>query len=75
MKKSLGAKTLAFPTPVWLVGTYDKDGKANIMTAAWAAGTDSSSLSVTSAPSGPSSAGRQAADDPSGGHSSPRARP
>ena len=37
MKKSLGAKTLAFPTPVWLVGTYDKDGKANIMTAAWAA--------------------------------------
>ncbi len=37
MKKSLGAKTLAFPTPVWLVGTYDKDGKANIMTAAWGA--------------------------------------
>jgi len=37
MKKSLGAKTLAFPTPVWLVGTYDQDGKANIMTAAWAA--------------------------------------
>jgi flavin reductase (DIM6/NTAB) family NADH-FMN oxidoreductase RutF len=37
MKKSLGARTLAFPTPVWLVGTYDGDGKANIMTAAWGA--------------------------------------
>ncbi len=36
MKKSLGARTLAFPTPVWVVGTYDGEGKPNIMTAAWA---------------------------------------
>lgn len=36
MKKSLGAKTLAYPTPVWLVGTYDTEGRPNIMTAAWA---------------------------------------
>ena len=36
MKKSLGPKTLAFPTPVWVVGTYDAEGKPNIMTAAWA---------------------------------------
>ena len=35
MKQSLGAKTLAIPTPVWLVGTYDKTGKTNIMAAAW----------------------------------------
>ncbi len=35
MKQSLGAKTLATPSPVWLVGTYDDEGKANIMTAAW----------------------------------------
>ena len=35
MKQSLGAKTLATPTPVWLVGTYDTEGKPNIMTAAW----------------------------------------
>jgi flavin reductase (DIM6/NTAB) family NADH-FMN oxidoreductase RutF len=35
MKKSLGPRTLAFPTPVWVVGTYDKDGKPNAMTAAW----------------------------------------
>jgi flavin reductase (DIM6/NTAB) family NADH-FMN oxidoreductase RutF len=31
----MGAKTLAMPTPVWVVGTYDKMGKPNVMTAAW----------------------------------------
>ena len=35
MKKSLGVKTLAFPTPVWIVGTYDREGKPNVMTVAW----------------------------------------
>ncbi len=35
MKKSLGMKTLAFPTPVWVVGTYDSEGKPNVMTIAW----------------------------------------
>ena len=36
MKKSIGAKTLHFPAPVWLVGTYDAGGRPNLMTAAWA---------------------------------------
>ena len=36
MKKSIGPRTMAFPTPVWVVGTYDHDGKPNAMTAAWA---------------------------------------
>lgn len=35
MKKSLGAKTLLFPTPVLMVGTYDHEGKPNLMNAAW----------------------------------------
>ncbi len=35
MKKSLGAQTLAYPTPTWIVGTYDQEGKPNGMTAAW----------------------------------------
>lgn len=35
MKKSAGAKTLLFPTPVMMVGTYDQTGKPNLMTAAW----------------------------------------
>src|SRR6185369_17367607 len=35
MKKSVGAKTLLFPTPVLMVGTYDREGKPNLMNAAW----------------------------------------
>ena len=35
MKRSLGAKTLALPTPVWIVATYDSNGKENGMTVAW----------------------------------------
>ena len=33
--KSLGATTFLLPTPVLLVGSYDQQVKANIMTAAW----------------------------------------
>jgi flavin reductase (DIM6/NTAB) family NADH-FMN oxidoreductase RutF len=36
MKKSIGAQTIAYPTPVFVVGTYDKEGRPNVMTAAWA---------------------------------------
>ncbi len=35
MKKSLGARALAYPTPVWVIGTYDPEGDPNVMTAAW----------------------------------------
>jgi flavin reductase (DIM6/NTAB) family NADH-FMN oxidoreductase RutF len=35
MKKSLGSQTLLYPTPVLLVGSYDSEGKPNLMTAAW----------------------------------------
>jgi len=35
MKKSLGAQTLLYPSPVLLVGTYDENDKANMMIAAW----------------------------------------
>ena len=35
MKKSIGAGTYAVPSPVWIVGTYDEEGKPNMMTAAW----------------------------------------
>jgi flavin reductase (DIM6/NTAB) family NADH-FMN oxidoreductase RutF len=36
MKKSLGAKTIAYPAPVFAIGTYDLQGRPNMMTAAWA---------------------------------------
>jgi flavin reductase (DIM6/NTAB) family NADH-FMN oxidoreductase RutF len=35
MKMSLGAKPIMYPTPVLVVGSYDAEGKANAMTAAW----------------------------------------
>jgi flavin reductase (DIM6/NTAB) family NADH-FMN oxidoreductase RutF len=35
MKKSIGARTIVHPTPVFVVGTYDDEGKPNVMTAAW----------------------------------------
>ena len=35
MKKSFGAKTLAFPNPVWCVGSSDTEGQPNLMTIAW----------------------------------------
>jgi flavin reductase (DIM6/NTAB) family NADH-FMN oxidoreductase RutF len=35
MKQSLGAKTVVYPAPVFVIGTYDKEGKANAMTVAW----------------------------------------
>lgn len=35
MKKSIGAKTIVFPTPVFVVGSYDKSGRSNTMVVAW----------------------------------------
>jgi flavin reductase (DIM6/NTAB) family NADH-FMN oxidoreductase RutF len=35
MEKSIGARTFVLPTPVWVVGTYDEEGKPNVMNAAW----------------------------------------
>ncbi len=35
VKRSLGAKTLLYPTPVLVVGSYDEKGNPNVMTAAW----------------------------------------
>ncbi len=35
MRKDLGAKPYQFPQPVLIIGSYDADGKANAMNAAW----------------------------------------
>lgn len=35
MKKSIGARTIVYPTPVLIIGTYDQEGKPNVMNAAW----------------------------------------
>lgn len=36
MKRSLGADTLAVPSPVWVVGSYDTNGQPNLITVSWA---------------------------------------
>ena len=35
MKQSRGIKPIAYPTPVFIVGTYDAEGDPNMMAAAW----------------------------------------
>lgn len=35
MKKQLGPRIAAYPTPVWVIGSYDAQGRPNAMTAAW----------------------------------------
>ena len=35
MRKNFGAKPFLFPQPVMIIGTYDENGKANAMNAAW----------------------------------------
>lgn len=47
IKRSLGALPLLYPLPVLLVGTYDADGKPNVMTAAWGGICASDPVSLT----------------------------
>ena len=35
MRKNLGAKTMLYPMPVLIIGTYDENGNPNAMNAAW----------------------------------------
>lgn len=35
MKKSIGPNPIVYPNPVFIIGTYNKDGKPNAMAAAW----------------------------------------
>ena len=35
MKKSIGPKTLVYPHPVFIVATYDKDNKPNMLAISW----------------------------------------
>ena len=37
MRKDFGVKTWIYPQPVLIIGTYDENGKANAMNAAWGA--------------------------------------
>lgn len=47
IKRSLGVKNLVFPEPAMVIGSYDKEGNANIMTAAWFGVANSRPLKVS----------------------------
>lgn len=46
MKKSLGAKPCIYPQPVLIIATYNEDGTANAMNAAWGGVCDYSKVSM-----------------------------
>lgn len=46
MKKSLGVKAELYPKPALVIGSYDKEGKPNMMTAAWVGICNSDPLSI-----------------------------
>lgn len=45
-KKSLGVKSEVYPKPALVIGSYDKEGRPNMMTAAWVSICNSNPLSI-----------------------------
>ena len=50
MKKNLGAQTIMFPMPVLIIATYNSDGSANAMNAAWGGIHDTNQIGICIAP-------------------------
>lgn len=46
-KRSMGVRNFVFPEPAMVIGSYDKNGKPNIMTAAWFGVANSRPLKVS----------------------------
>ncbi len=46
MKKNLGAKTILYPMPVLIIGTYDENGVPNVMNAAWGGISEEKEISI-----------------------------
>lgn len=46
-RKDFGAKPLMYPQPVLIIGTYDENGVANAMNAAWGITTDFKEISIS----------------------------
>lgn len=46
MRKNLGAKAILYPMPVFIIGTYDEDGKPNAMNAAWGGISEETEISI-----------------------------
>ena len=50
MKKNLGVQTVLFPMPVLIIATYNEDGTANAMNAAWGGIHDTNQIGICIAP-------------------------
>lgn len=50
MRKDFGQKTWFYPMPVLLIGTYDENGKADVMNAAWGGVYDTNLVMVCLSP-------------------------
>lgn len=50
MRKNFGAKEWLYPMPVFIIGTYDENGNANVMNAAWGSIGDTAQIFLCLAP-------------------------
>ena len=46
MRKNFGAKAMCYPMPVFIIGTYNADGTANAMNAAWGGISEETEISI-----------------------------
>ena len=46
MRKDFGAKPWSYPQPVWIVASYDEDGNADAMNAAWTGINDTTQVAL-----------------------------
>ena len=46
MRKNLGPKTVCYPMPVYIIGTYNADGTPNAMNAAWGGISEDKEISI-----------------------------
>ena len=46
MRKDLGVKPYLYPQPVLVIGTYNEDGSANAMVAAWGSVSDMNQIAI-----------------------------
>ena len=46
MRKNFGPKTMCYPMPVFIIGTYNEDGTPNAMNAAWGGISEEAEISI-----------------------------
>ena len=46
MRKNFGSKTMCYPMPVFIIGTYNADGTPNAMNAAWGGISEEAEISI-----------------------------